>query len=197
MVLQTIALLAVAGAVLWLIKGDGFRVVATVVSSARSSTPAAVSPPAPSEPACRATQVELIGAFWGCANPVVELDAPCQSYPPYDRLAGLAHVEDNQHRYLVFFSVDGGYHGPGSYPLVPWPNSPWMEAHDGVAKVLVQETRTRTYWQSTAGSLTIGQDGNSGSVLADLAFFFTRSGNAPASRRLKIDGPWKCSSGKG
>jgi hypothetical protein len=98
---------------------------------------------------------------------------------------------------MMFLSVDGGYHGAGTYPLVPWPNSPWLEAHDGVAKVLVQETGSRTYWQSTAGSMTIDPGGDSGSVLADLNFFFTNSATTPTHRRLKIDGPWRCSSGLG
>jgi hypothetical protein len=196
--IQTIALLAAAAALVWLIKGDGVSRIAAFISSPRGLSVATVATPGvPSLPSCRPSQVELIGAFTGCANPVAEEPVPCQSYPPFDRFAGLAHVEENRHRYIVFLSVDGGYHGAGTYALQPWPNSPFLEAHDGVAKVLVQETGTRTYWQSTAGSLTIGPGGDSGSVLADLNFFFTTSAKTPALLRLKIDGPWRCSSGKG
>jgi hypothetical protein len=196
MVLQTIALLAAAGAVLWFIKGDGFSRIAAFISAPRGTTLAAVPVAAPAEPSCASPQLELIGAFYGCANPVAEMAMPCP-YRASDRFAGLAHVEENHHRYMIFLSVDGGYHGPATYPLAPWPNSPWLEAHDGVAKVLVQETTTRTYWQSAAGSISIDKGGDSGSVFADLNFFFTNAAKAPASHRLKIDGPWRCSSGNG
>lgn len=197
MVIQTVALVAAAGAVLWLIKGDGFNRIAALISSPPGATVAAVPPPPAAEPSCRATQVELIGAFTGCANPVLEDPLSCASYAPSDRFSGVAHVEENGHRFMVFLSVDGGYHGAGTYALVPWPNSPWLEAHDGVAKVLLQETSSRTYWQSRAGSLTIDQGGDSGSVLADLTFFFANAARTPSIRRLKIDGPWRCSSGRG
>jgi hypothetical protein len=197
MVIQTVALLVAATAVLWLIKGDGSTRIAAFVSPPRSAPLAAVPSPASAEPACQPIQDELIGAFYGCASRVVEALVPCMAYPSNDRFSGLAHLEMNGRRFMVFLSVDGGYHGAATYPLVPWPNSPWLEAHDGVAKVLVQETGSRTYWQSTAGSLTIDSSGDSGSMFADLGFFFTRSARTPTSRKLKIDGPWRCSSGLG
>lgn len=93
-----------------------------------------------------------------------------------------------QHDFLVYIEMDGAYHGPGSYALVPWHGAA-LDARDGVAKVAVREYVSGTLWESSAGSLTVDDQGSGGWLYAG----FGASQDSPVQVELNVVGWWSCS----
>lgn len=133
---------------------------------------------------CQANQIRLEGAFNGCADAAGPV-AACFPGPAGDVFGGQGHLRDRTDRFILYLEVDGGFHGPGTYPLVPWPQ-PTLGSRDGIAKVAVREFVGGAFWQSIAGSLTIQQD--QGLVYALLA---QPNGGANV-QPLEISGVWYC-----
>jgi hypothetical protein len=187
-ILEIAAVAVVAAIVLWLAKGGGTSQIQSLFSPPTTTvTAAGTSGPAPS-PGCASDQLELIGSLTGCAKAVVQTRPDCATTVG-DSLDVLVIMRNGQHLYRLFIAVDGGYHGPGLYVLAPWPHD-YLGAHDGAAKVALREDATGASWQSSAGSLTVGDGARVGSVLAALNF----AGGAPTPRvsRLDFGGPWSC-----
>ncbi|MFI5111019.1 MAG: hypothetical protein ACHP78_19525, partial [Terriglobales bacterium] len=90
--------------------------------------------------------------------------------------------------FLLYIEVNGAYHGPGTYALTPWPHAN-LGVADGVAKVALREHTTGALWESSAGSLMIGQSEEFGWVYAGLG----ASENSPVDVALNIAGWWSCS----
>ena len=146
--------------------------------------PVVATSPVPGD-GCQPNQLQLEGAFNSCADEAGS-DAPaCLPGASGNVFGGQGHLHDKNYRYILYVEIDGGYHGPGTYPLVPWPHV-GLDARDGIAKVAVREVESGALWQSTAGSITIGQD--QGFVFALLS----APGDGPTADVLKISGEWYC-----
>ncbi len=186
-VVQLVALAAGAAVALWLVRGDGLGTVHRIVASLKptpSSIAASPSPP----PRCRGGQLVLRGSLNTCADTASQTPAACGPVQA-DSFFGVALFHDDQHGYLFYVEVDGGYHGAGAYTLVPWPH-PSLGVRDGAAKVAFRDDASGALWQSVSGSVTIDPGANSGSVRADLVFIGERP--IPSVKQMTVDGPWRC-----
>ena len=193
MVLQTVAVIAAAGGLLWLVNGRGVNQISAIVDPSRSSLASAPLPMTALGLACRPSQLEITGAMTGCADTVIEEPLDCRADAGGGVFTGLVHVQDRHHHYVMVVSVDGGYHGAGTYALTQWDR--FREApRDGQSKVIWQQDHGRGKWRSTVGSLSIYPGEKTGSVLADL---YPVDEGAEAAGRIRIDGPWACSAGGG
>lgn len=194
MVLQTVAVIAASGMILWLVNGRGANQISAFVNPPRSSVASAPLPPlTPRGLACQPSQLEITGVMIGCADTVIEEPLDCRAEAARGVFTGLAHVQDRRHHYVMLVSVDSGYHGAGTYALTAWDK--FREApSDGQAKVIWQQDQGRSKWRSTAGSLSIYRGERSGSVLADL---YPVDEGAEAAWRIRIDGTWACAAGGG
>ena len=106
---------------------------------------------------CQPNQLQLVGAFNSCADEAGSAAPACSPGPAGEAFDGQGHLRDRNYRYILYLEVDGGYLGPGTYSLAPWPHQGLGE-HDGIAKVAVREFTSGAFWQSVAGSLTIEHD---------------------------------------
>jgi len=51
-----------------------------------------------------------------------------------DALSLVQRMRNGDSQFLLYVEVDGGYHGPGEYPLAAWPH-PTLGARDGAANL--------------------------------------------------------------
>jgi len=180
-----VAVLALAAVVvLWLASGDpGARFKA--VFSPPKAAAAVTAPSPPQAPTCSVQQLELSLFFTGCADSTGKDTDLCVSKPGV--FQGLAYLRDRHHTYLLYVEVDGGYHGPDTYPLAPWP-SPGLGAGDGVAKVALREATSGALWRSAGGWLRVDTRETSGAVRAGLVY----DGAEATVLGLKAIGSWSC-----
>ncbi len=153
---------------------------------------------------CPPTELKLTGVFEECAAIDKGQSCPAGSFDQ----ARVILLHGTVHDFLLYIEVNGAYHGPGIYAFAPWPHS-GLGVPDGVAKVAVRayitgsvptptpsspaigvsEEQGRGLWESTAGSVTINKDEESGWVYAGLG----ASSNSPVNVGLNIAGWWSCS----
>ncbi len=131
----------------------------------------------------RPTELKLTGAFNECASINHGQSCPTGSFD-LPRVILLIGTKD---KFLLYVEVNGGYHGPGTYPLVPWPSST-LGVPDSVAKVAIREYTTGALWESSAGSVTIESSEEFGYVYAGLG----ASTSSPVDVSLNIAGWWSC-----
>jgi hypothetical protein len=180
-----VAILAIVGAfVLWFASGDPAARLRTALASPKA--PAVVAPSPPPAPSCSIRQLELSLFFTGCADSVGKDTDLCGASKP-GVFEGLAYLRDKRHAYLLYVEVDGGYHGPDTYPLAPWP-SPGLGAGDGVAKVALREASSGALWKSAGGWLRVDPGEKSGAVRAGLVY----DGAEASVLGLKTIGAWSC-----
>jgi hypothetical protein len=88
-------------------------------------------------------------------------------------------LHGGRHDYLLYLTIVSGYRGSAVYHV------------DDTARVDVREYATGAFWRSSGGFLTVaGDDGRSGSVKADLAYFGGEP--TPPVSGLSISGVWSC-----
>ncbi len=181
-----VAFLAIAAIfVLWLASGDPSARLKAALSRPKSAT--IVAPAAPlAVPSCSAQQLALSLFFTGCADSLGHDTDLCDASKP-GFFQGLAYLRDRSHAYLLYVEVDGGYHGPDTYALAPWPRS-GLGAGDGVAKVALRETGSGALWRSTGGWLRVDPGARSGAVRAGLVY----DGAEASVLGLKTIGAWSC-----
>lgn len=151
--------------------------------SSSPSTPLASSLASPSNLSCPATELKLTGVFEECAT--IDKGQSCSSGSPNPLWVVLLH--GTKHDFLLYVEVNGVYHGPGTYALAPWLHDS-LGVSDRVAKVAVREYVSGRLWESSAGSLTIDNLGDSGWVYAGLG----ASVNSPVQVELNLAGWWAC-----
>ncbi|HXA43665.1 MAG TPA: hypothetical protein VNV65_12225 [Candidatus Solibacter sp.] len=181
-----VAVLAVAAVVvLWLASGDPGARLRGAFSPPKAA--AAVSAPSPPPaPSCSVQQLELSLSFTGCADSLGKDTDLCDVSKP-GVFKGLAYLRDSRHAYLLYVEVDGGYHGPDTYPLAPWPSA-GLGAVDGVAKVALRESSSGALWKSAGGWLRVDPGQKSGAVRAGLVY----DGAEASVLGLKTIGAWSC-----
>jgi hypothetical protein len=133
---------------------------------------------------CPPTELKLTGVFDECASVDKGQSCPTGSFDR-PRVVMLHGTKDD---FLLYIEVNGAYHGPGTYALSPWPHAT-LGVPDGVAKVVLREYITGVVWESSAGSLMIGQSEESGWVYAGLG----ASASSPVDVSLNVAGWWSCS----
>lgn len=133
---------------------------------------------------CPPTELKLTGVFEECAAIDKGQSCPAGSF---DHLR-IVLLHGSKHDFLLYIEVNGAYHGPGTYPLTPWPRAR-LGVPDGVAKVAIREYVTGKLLESTAGSLTIDKSEEDGWLFAGLG----ASANSPVDVELSISGWWSCS----
>ncbi|MGA8923797.1 MAG: hypothetical protein WB682_11685 [Candidatus Dormiibacterota bacterium] len=133
---------------------------------------------------CPPTELKLTGVFDECAAIDKGQSCPTGSFDQ-PRVVLLHGTKDD---FLLYIEVNGAYHGPGTYALMPWPHAN-LGVADGVAKVALRESTTGALWESSAGSLMIGQSEEFGWVYAGLG----ASESSPVDVALNIAGWWSCS----
>lgn len=145
--------------------------------------PSPTAAPIRADVTCQPTELKLTGAFNECAS--INHGQSCPS-GPFDqpRVILLIGTKD---KFLLYVEVNGGYHGPGTYALAPWPHAT-LGVADGVAKVAIREYTTGALWESSAGSVTIESSEEFGYVYAGLG----ASSNSPVDVSLNIAGWWSC-----
>ncbi|MGH7765394.1 MAG: hypothetical protein ACREOM_13365 [Candidatus Dormibacteraceae bacterium] len=134
--------------------------------------------------ACPPTELKLTGVFNECASVDQGQSCPAGSF----NQARVVLLNGAQHKFLLYLEVNGGYHGPGTYPLSPWPHAS-LGVADGVAKVAIREVATGALWESSAGSLDIEGTEQFGWVYAGLG----ASPSSPVDVSLNLAGWWSCS----
>jgi hypothetical protein len=147
------------------------------------------SSPSPTVPACTEPHIKLTGAF---DDPCVTTGATSQACSPAygTSLDMVITLRGRSHRYLLYVAIDGMYHGPGTYELVPWFQSS-LGVRDGTTKVAFREYATGAFWQSVSGTLTvIGNDGRFGTMNANLTFVGGEP--TPPTVLLNAAGSWNC-----
>lgn len=137
---------------------------------------------------CPTTQIVMTGEFVGCA--VVAQTEYCPR--SFDE-AKVLRLHRTRNDFLLYIEIDGGYHGPGTYQLRPWPHSSLGES-DGQAKVAVREYVSGAMWQSVTGWLTVDPGQTSGSFSTGLGngLVSSRSYDSPLAVDLNLAGPWRC-----
>ncbi|MBV8302477.1 MAG: hypothetical protein JOY68_11195 [Candidatus Dormibacteraeota bacterium] len=90
--------------------------------------------------------------------------------------------------YLLYIEVDGGYAGPATFRLAPWPHQA-LDVGDGAPKVALRLFGSGRLYESYAGRLTIDVGGWSGTVTATLRYSGTAS---PAPADVTLAGSWTC-----
>jgi hypothetical protein len=153
------------------------------VASAPRSTPSSKATASAAPLSCQPTELKLDGAFQECAA----IDK-AQSCPASFDQPKVVLLHGAKHDFLIYIELNGAYHGPGTYALVPWPHES-LGVSDGVAKVAIREYVTGRLYESSAGSITIDNLQNSGYVYAGLG----ASPNSPVQVELNIAGWWSCS----
>jgi hypothetical protein len=133
---------------------------------------------------CPPTEVKLTGVFQECAS--IDHGMSCPS-GPFNQ-ARILRLHGTKDDFILYIEVNGNYHGPGTYALAPSPSTT-LGVPDGVAMVAVREWFSGRLWESTAGSVTIDKDEESGWVYAGLG----ASTNSPVDVELNIAGWWSCS----
>ena len=131
---------------------------------------------------CFSQAILLTGAINACVGVLEAMGCPRGSFDA----ARVVHLRGSGADYILYLEVDGGYQGPGTYPLAPWKKDTLL-ADDNVAKVAVREWDTGTLWESYSGLLTIDSSEESGRVEADL-----RLPDKTSSPILHIQGTWTC-----
>lgn len=154
----------------------------SAVPTAPQTTPSPSATASAVTLACPSTELKLTGAFQECAS----IDKG-QSCPTSFDQAKVVLLHGTKEDFLLYIEVNGAYHGPGTYPLVPWPHET-LGVDDGIAKVAIREYISGRLWRSSAGSLTIDNLGDSGWVYAGLG----ASANSPVQVELNIAGWWAC-----
>ena len=173
------------GLALWLVSCGGASCIPPPWARPQPARNGAASPRPVAVGNCTAAEVSLIGAF----NTCVGWDASFASNCAPDALSLVQRMRNGDSQFVLYVEVDGGYHGPGAYPLGAWPH-PTLGARDGAAKVAVREVRTGALWRSIGGSLVVDRSGRA--VNVDAALAFAGAPSSPATRGLKADGPWRC-----
>ena len=188
-ILQVLALVVAAVIILWLDEGNGMAQLRVVIAPQQSLIAATVNPP-PFTRLCLPRDLQLTGAFDGCAAPMIAAPQTCVPPLSADSYLAVIPVRDYSHDYLLYVAVDGGHLPPGTYPLFPAIH-PGLGQHDGLVKVAVREAVTGALWVSSAGWLTINSTGRSGAVRQAI---LQREGGTskPSDRSLQLDGPWSC-----
>ena len=174
--------LALAAAAVVLIVAGAVFVKGELVSHPGYSVAEASPIPTPIQKtsvACLSPAIVLTGAINGCAGVLEGMSCP---KGPYDATR-VVHLRGSGNDYILYVEVDGGYHGPGTYPLTPW-KTDGLNAGDGVAKVAVRQWNG-VLWESFSGSLGIDSTEEGGDVEASLRL----PGSASI---LHIHGPWTC-----
>ena len=152
--------------------------------AASRPTPSPIVLASPANVSCPPTEVKLTGVFVECASIGKGQSCPTGSFDR-PRVVLLHGTKDD---FLLYIEVNGAYHGPGTYALAPWPHAS-LGVPDGVAKVALRESTTGVLWESSAGSLMIGQSEEFGWVYAGLG----ASASSPVDVSLNIAGWWSCS----
>lgn len=148
------------------------------------STPSPPSLPKPWIGPCPPTQLSFTGIFQECVSMDNGLSCPNGSFDQ----ARVTRLHGTKHDFLLYVEVNGGYRGPGTYALAPWPHHT-LGVPDGVAKVAIRDTATGSLWESTAGSVTIDTFESGGWLYAGLG----ASAYSPVDVGLRIAGWWSCS----
>jgi hypothetical protein len=177
-----IAALSIAGAlVVWLSIGDGMAAIRTELSRPKVGT-TVVARRAPVVRPCSPAQLELDLFFNGCADSTARGSCDRTTAGVF---RGVAHLRDSHHAYLLHVGVEGGYHGPDTYPLVATPAATSVPSG---ATVALSDVGSGALWRSTAGWLRIDPGGNSGAVRAGLVY----DGAESVVLGLKTIGAWHC-----
>jgi hypothetical protein len=155
-----------------------------VASAPRTTTPSPSAAASAASLACPPTELKLTGVFEECA--AIDKGQSCPAGSPNPLWIVLLH--GTKHDFLLYIEVNGAYHGPGTYPLTPWPQARFG-VPDGVAKVAIREYITGKLLESAAGSLTIDKSEEDGWLFAGLG----ASANSPVDVELNIAGWWSCS----
>lgn len=155
----------------------------STVASPPRTTPSPSATASAATLACPPTELKLTGAFEECAS----IDKG-QSCPTSFDQPKIVLLHGTKHDFLLYVEVNGVYHGPDTYALAPWPHDT-LGVSDGVAKVALREYASGRLWESSAGSLTVDNLGDSGWVYAGLG----ASVNSPVQVDLNIAGWWACS----
>ena len=130
---------------------------------------------------CLEPAIVLTGAISGCAGVVEGLSCPSGPF----EAARVVHLRSSSADFILYLEVDGGYHGPGTYDLAPWPHDS-LGTGDDVAKVAIREWISGRLWESVGGSMTIDNSERDGTVDADLRV------DSRSDALLHIHGPWTC-----
>ncbi|HEY1419794.1 MAG TPA: hypothetical protein VGG90_03700 [Candidatus Dormibacteraeota bacterium] len=133
---------------------------------------------------CQPTELKLTGVFNECASIGKGTSCPSGSFDQAREML----LNGTKDTFLLYIEVNGGYHGPGTYALAPWPQGT-LGVADGVAKVAIREFTTGALWESSAGSVTIEGSEQFGWVYAGLG----ASSSSPVDVSLNIAGWWSCS----
>ena len=155
----------------------------SAVRTAPRTTPSPSATASAATLACPPTELKLTGAFQECAS--IDKGQSCPTSFDQPKVVLLHGTKDD---FLLYIEVNGAYHGPGTYPLAPWPHAT-LGVNDGIAKVAIREYIGGRLWQSSAGSLTIDNLGDSGWVYAGLG----ASASSPVQVDLSVAGWWACS----
>lgn len=161
------------------------------VASAPRTTPSPSAATSAATLTCPPTELKLTGVFEECASidRGVQRTGPGQTCPlGSPNPLWIVPLHGTKHDFLLYVEVNGIYHGKGTYALGLWPHDTFGVS-DGVAKVAIREYVSGRLWESSAGSLTIDNLGDSGWVYAGLG----ASVNSPVQVDLNIAGWWACS----
>jgi hypothetical protein len=192
----------VIGGASWALTGIGHHSAPVTQSQSAGVTPG----PTPTPLNCSSDQLELVGAFNECANPVPDASSTCSVAGPVLE-AVVRLVGRNADAFFLYIEVNGDFTGRGTYDLPPWPHA--LGTNDNLPKLAVVQDGTSAFWhlingvpvlqydtaalwQSVAGVLTVtGSDGRSGTVSAILQLS-ARNNATVLGSTLSVDGPWHC-----
>ncbi len=136
---------------------------------------------------CPPTELKVTGAFMECATNWQGMFCPAS----FDQVKTIRlHGPSND--FILYVEIYGGYHGPGTYQLRPWPH-PGLGVDDGVAKVALREWYSGQFFQSVSGSLVVDDLENSGFVHAGLGAEPVLVDGTPAKVDVNLSGWWTCS----
>jgi hypothetical protein len=90
--------------------------------------------------------------------------------------------------YLLYVEIDGGFNGPATYRLAPWPHHA-LDVGDDAPKVALRVFGSGELFESAGGVLTIDEGGWSGTVAATLRYSGTSS---PPPAAVTLTGNWTC-----
>lgn len=151
---------------------------------------AAATPTAAASPwngTCPPTELKVTGAYMECA--AMDHGMFCPS--SFDQVKSI-RLHGTKHDFIIYVEIYGGYHGPGTYQLRPWPH-PSLGVKDGAAKVALREWVSGALFESVSGSLVVDDLENSGFVYAGLGVEPVLEPGTLAKVDVNLSGWWSCS----
>jgi len=178
------AVVILAAGILYLQAGPSLTSPFTI-ALAPNAAPSHRSSPVVLERPCETNEMKLTGILQDCASVTAGMSCPKGSFNQV-RVVRLHGATDD---FILYIEVNGGYLGPNTYPLQPWPDGT-LGNPDGMAKVAVRQWTGGALWQSTAGSLNIDETEEAGWVDSRLE---RKSASSGEDVVLNIAGRWSCS----